>query len=92
MGKIGSNPLHGYISLHIKDCKVLNAFVHLTDLPKDGEFVLHVPGESVLIKTLQEFREAHPQNGDETKISPYKAVFDLGDQTIHTLLIMDHET
>ena len=84
-----TTPIQGYISLHVKQRQVLNVFVHLTGLPKEGEFMLHVPASAVLIRTLKEFQDAHPQNGDESRISPYKMVFDLGDKTIHALLVME---
>lgn len=84
-----TKPIQGYISLHIKQREVLNVFVHLTGLPKEGEFMLHAPAEAVILRTLKEFQDAHPQNGDESRISPYKMVFDLGDKTIHALLVME---
>lgn len=83
--------IQGYISLHVKNRQVLNVFVHLTGLPEDGEFMLNVSAEALVVHTLQEFQDTHPQDGDESRISPYRAVFDLGEKTIHALLVMNRQ-
>lgn len=81
--------IQGYIHLHVKAQAIQNVFVHLTGINLQGEYMLHVNSKDVKLYTLEEFQEMHPSNGDELGIAPYKAVFDLGEDTIHALLIID---
>lgn len=81
--------IQGYLHFHVRNREILNVFVHLTGLPQEGEYMLHIPAEVVNVRTIQQFQDEYPQDRDESWISPYKAIFDLGDKTIHDLLVID---
>lgn len=67
--------ISGYVHIHIKKGKIVNAFSHLSNFPKDC--VIHTKIDEVLSR--KEFEKSHKSDKEELKAPPERKVYDLGD-------------
>ena len=68
----------GCVHIHIENGKIKNIFCHLSDLPDKG--VVHLSPQ--LVMTNKEFKESHPHDSNELKVTDVRSIFDLADKSI----------
>jgi hypothetical protein len=71
----------GCIHVHVVDGKIVNVFLHLTDLPESG--VIHLSPDEVL--SADGFLATHALDADEAIMSPSRECFDLGDDSVRAV-------
>ena len=62
-GYDAAKKVKGCVHLIIKNGKIVNAFTHLSNLPKNG--VVHLEGDKIY--SMDEFKKSHPNDHSELK-------------------------
>jgi len=73
--------LQGSLHIKIKDGRIGNVFVHLTNIPEKSG-ILHMSDSGMEFMSEDEFLKSHPNDTNEIILLSHRTVFSLGNDNV----------